>query len=100
MKPSKGGTKRSSWLTFRRRLILVRALLRAPLSRDDLVSVVQYECNYSPGTHGSTKPCKSKIHPKSRAKQPFFDGLRSKEKQLLAFRKRFIEKPYPVSSYV
>jgi hypothetical protein len=26
--------------------------------------------------------------------------LRSKEKQLLAFRKRFIEKPYPVSSYI
>jgi predicted DNA-binding transcriptional regulator YafY len=43
VKPSKGGTKRSSWLTFRRRLILVRALLRAPLSRDNLVSVVQDE---------------------------------------------------------
>ncbi len=43
MKSSKGGTRRSSWLTFRRRLILVRTLLRRPMSRDDLVAVVQYE---------------------------------------------------------
>lgn len=43
MKPSRGGTKRSSWLTFRRRLILVRTLLRRPMSRDDLVAVVQHE---------------------------------------------------------
>jgi len=37
------GTKRSSWLTFRRRLILVRALLRAPSGRADLVTAVQHE---------------------------------------------------------
>ena len=28
----RGGTKRSSWLTFRRRLLLVRALLRGPVT--------------------------------------------------------------------
>src|SRR5690349_15369606 len=38
-----GGTKRSSWLTFRRRLILVRLLLRSPLCSDDLISAVHRE---------------------------------------------------------
>jgi predicted DNA-binding transcriptional regulator YafY len=35
-----GGTKRSSWLTFRRRLLLVRALLRGPASGTTLVATV------------------------------------------------------------
>jgi predicted DNA-binding transcriptional regulator YafY len=35
-----GGIKRSSWLTFRRRLLLVRALLRGPASSADLVASV------------------------------------------------------------
>jgi predicted DNA-binding transcriptional regulator YafY len=35
-----GGTKRSSWLTFRRRLLLVRILLRGPASGVDLVASV------------------------------------------------------------
>ncbi len=39
----KRGTKRSSWLTFRRRLILVRTLLRAPAGKDDLIATVQHE---------------------------------------------------------
>jgi len=39
----KRGTKRSSWLTFRRRLILVRTLLRAPSSKEELVATVQGE---------------------------------------------------------
>ncbi|NJN15038.1 MAG: WYL domain-containing protein [Oscillochloris sp.] len=38
-----GGTKRSSWLTFRRRLLLVRALLRAPASSAELVALVNNE---------------------------------------------------------
>lgn len=38
-----GGTKRSSWLTFRRRLLLVRLLLRRPASRDDLIAAVNGE---------------------------------------------------------
>lgn len=37
------GTKRSSWLTFRRRLILVRVLLRAPASKEELVALVAQE---------------------------------------------------------
>jgi predicted DNA-binding transcriptional regulator YafY len=43
-----GGTKRSSWLTFRRRLSLVRLLLRQPQTRDDLIAAVQAEL----GEHG------------------------------------------------
>lgn len=44
MTPSRGGgTKRSSWLTFRRRLLLVRALLRAPAARADLVATINAE---------------------------------------------------------
>jgi predicted DNA-binding transcriptional regulator YafY len=38
-----GGTKRSSWLTFRRRLLLVRLLLRGPASGADLIAAVQAE---------------------------------------------------------
>ncbi|HWQ11680.1 MAG TPA: WYL domain-containing protein, partial [Roseiflexaceae bacterium] len=38
-----GGTKRSSQLTFRRRLLLVRLLLRAPASGDELIGAVQRE---------------------------------------------------------
>lgn len=38
-----GGTKRSSWLTFRRRLLLVRLLLRSPASSADLIVAVQAE---------------------------------------------------------
>lgn len=41
--PTGGGTKRSSWLTFRRRLLLVRALLRAPASGPDLVAAINAE---------------------------------------------------------
>jgi hypothetical protein len=40
---SHGGTKRSSWLIFRRRLILIRTLMRGPLSRDGLVEAVNQE---------------------------------------------------------
>jgi predicted DNA-binding transcriptional regulator YafY len=38
-----GGTKRSSWLTFRRRLLLVRLLLRGASSSADLIAAVQAE---------------------------------------------------------
>ncbi len=38
-----GGTKRSSWLTFRRRLLLVRLLLRAPMGSADLIAAVHRE---------------------------------------------------------
>ncbi|KAB8333561.1 WYL domain-containing protein [Scytonema tolypothrichoides VB-61278] len=38
-----GGTKRSSWLTFRRRLLLVRALLRTPATSAELVTVINAE---------------------------------------------------------
>ena len=38
-----GGTKRSSWLTFRRRLLLVRLLLRGPASSANLIAAVQAE---------------------------------------------------------
>jgi predicted DNA-binding transcriptional regulator YafY len=38
-----GGTKRSSWLTFRRRLLLVRLLLRGPATANDLIAAVQAE---------------------------------------------------------
>lgn len=38
-----GGTKRSSWLTFRRRLLLVRLLLRGPAASADLIAAVQAE---------------------------------------------------------
>jgi len=38
-----GGTKRSSWLTFRRRLLLVRLLLRGPAIAADLIAAVQTE---------------------------------------------------------
>jgi len=40
---NRGGTKRSSWLIFRRRLTLIRALLRAALTRDELIAVVNAE---------------------------------------------------------
>lgn len=43
MTQQRGGTKRSSWLTFRRRLLLVRQLLRAPASGADLIAAVQAE---------------------------------------------------------
>lgn len=38
-----GGTKRSSWLTFRRRLLLVRTLLRAPATSAELVAAINGE---------------------------------------------------------
>jgi predicted DNA-binding transcriptional regulator YafY len=38
-----GGTKRSSRLTFRRRLLLVRLLLRSPLSAAELIAAVHDE---------------------------------------------------------
>ncbi|NWG19961.1 MAG: WYL domain-containing protein [Chloroflexi bacterium] len=38
-----GGIKRSSWLTFRRRLLLVRLLLRAPASAEELITSIQAE---------------------------------------------------------
>lgn len=38
-----GGTKRSSWYTFRRRLLLIRLLLRASLSKEQLIQSVQAE---------------------------------------------------------
>lgn len=40
---SGGGTKRSSWLTFRRRLLLVRALLRGPATGAALIAGVNGE---------------------------------------------------------
>lgn len=42
------GIKRSSWLTFKRRLILIRHLLRQPSSREALMRGVQHEL----GEHG------------------------------------------------
>ncbi len=38
-----GGKKRSSWLTVRRRLLLVRLLLRGSITRDALIEAVQTE---------------------------------------------------------
>lgn len=38
-----GGIKRSSWLTFRRRLLLVRALLRGPATSAELVAAINAE---------------------------------------------------------
>jgi predicted DNA-binding transcriptional regulator YafY len=38
-----GGTKRSSWLTFRRRLLLVRALLRGPATSAELIAAINTE---------------------------------------------------------
>ncbi|MEI8308461.1 MAG: WYL domain-containing protein [Chloroflexales bacterium] len=38
-----GGTKRSSWLVFRRRLIIIRLLMRGPLTKDALVETIQHE---------------------------------------------------------
>jgi predicted DNA-binding transcriptional regulator YafY len=38
-----GGTRRSSWHTFRRRLLLVRLLLRQPMTKDNLIAAVQNE---------------------------------------------------------
>lgn len=43
MTKQKGGTKRSSQLVFRRRLMLVRLLLRGPSSRDNLIASVRAE---------------------------------------------------------
>jgi predicted DNA-binding transcriptional regulator YafY len=43
MTRSSGGTKRSSQLTFRRRLLLVRLLLRGPSTADSLIAAVQRE---------------------------------------------------------
>lgn len=40
---SSGGTKRSSWLTFRRRLLLVRTLLRGPATGSGLVEAINAE---------------------------------------------------------
>ncbi len=38
-----GGTKRSSWLTFRRRLLLIRLLLRSPMKTAELINNIQRE---------------------------------------------------------
>jgi hypothetical protein len=43
MSSTRGGIKRSSWLIFRRRLVLIRTLLRSPLTRDDLITAVNQE---------------------------------------------------------
>jgi predicted DNA-binding transcriptional regulator YafY len=43
MTHQRGGTKRSSWLTFRRRLLLVRLLLRGAASSAELIAAVQAE---------------------------------------------------------
>ncbi|NTW02449.1 MAG: WYL domain-containing protein [Oscillochloris sp.] len=43
MTHSTGGIKRSSWLTFRRRLLLVRNLLRGPASSATLVAAINAE---------------------------------------------------------
>jgi predicted DNA-binding transcriptional regulator YafY len=43
MNKNTGGTKRSSWLTFRRRLLIVRLLLRGPAGSTDLIAAVQTE---------------------------------------------------------
>lgn len=43
MSSTRGGIKRSSWLIFRRRLVLIRTLLRSPLTRDDLIITVNQE---------------------------------------------------------
>ncbi len=43
MKNQGGGTKRSSWLIFRRRLIVVRLLMRGSLTKDAIVAAVQDE---------------------------------------------------------
>lgn len=43
MSQSGGGTKRSSWLTFRRRLLLVRALLRGPATTAELIAAINAE---------------------------------------------------------
>jgi hypothetical protein len=43
-----GGTKRSSWLTFRRRLLLVRTLLRGSATNTELIAAV----NVGLGEHG------------------------------------------------
>jgi hypothetical protein len=53
-----GGTKRSSWLTFRRRLLLVRLLLRSPASSTDLIAAVQAELGdegYPPAASSALK---------------------------------------------
>ncbi|PDW01755.1 helix-turn-helix transcriptional regulator [Candidatus Viridilinea mediisalina] len=42
-KPRGGGIKRSSWLTFRRRLLLVRILMRAPASSAELIAAINRE---------------------------------------------------------
>ncbi|NWG19730.1 MAG: hypothetical protein HXY39_05325 [Chloroflexi bacterium] len=43
MAPRGGGIKRSSQLTFRRRLLLVRLLLRGPATAEALIAAVQRE---------------------------------------------------------
>jgi predicted DNA-binding transcriptional regulator YafY len=53
-----GGIKRSSWLTFRRRLLLVRLLLRGPASSADLIASVQAELGeegYPPAASAALK---------------------------------------------
>src|SRR5438093_897242 len=54
-----GGTKRSSWLTSRRRLLLVRLLLRGPASSAALIGAVQAELGdegYPPAAPSAPKP--------------------------------------------
>jgi predicted DNA-binding transcriptional regulator YafY len=41
--PTGGGIKRSSWLTFRRRLLLVRVLLRGPATSAALIAAINAE---------------------------------------------------------
>src|SRR5690606_3287481 len=53
-----GGIERSSWLTFRRRLLLVRLLLRGPASSADLIASVQAELGdegYPPAANAALK---------------------------------------------
>src|SRR4051794_28917892 len=41
MSSRSGGTKRSSWFTFKRRLLLIRLLLREPMRSGDLIAAVR-----------------------------------------------------------
>lgn len=43
MAERKGGLKRSSWLIFRRRLLLVRLLLRNPMTGEEVIAAIQEE---------------------------------------------------------
>ncbi|WP_026369957.1 helix-turn-helix transcriptional regulator [Kallotenue papyrolyticum] len=54
----RGGTKRSSWLAFKRCLVLVRALLREPQPRDELIALVRAELGEEAYTEAATSALK------------------------------------------